>query len=48
MSRDPASDRPNMKLYFAPLDLVEDKMRNRVVGVAALFTLYLFVGSEFI
>lgn len=34
--------------FFAPIDLVEDRMRNRVVGVAALFCMYLFVGAQFI
>ena len=34
--------------FFAPIDLVEDRMRTRVVAVAALFTVYLFVGSAFL
>ena len=35
-------------MYLAPIDMVEDRMRNRVVGVAALFVIYLFIGSSFI
>ena len=40
-------DRPT-GVYLAPIDMVEDRMRNRVVGVAALFVIYLFIGSSFI
>jgi hypothetical protein len=33
------------QIYFAPIDLVEDRARTRVVGVAALFCIYLFFGG---
>jgi len=36
------------QIYFVPIDLVEDRARTRVVGVAALFCLYLFFGSYII
>ena len=36
------------RLFFAPVDLVEDRTRTRLVGVCAIFTMYLFIGAPLV
>ena len=40
--------RGKRSIAFAPIDLVEDRMRSRLVSVAIMFCMYLVIGSEFL